>query len=268
MITREEQEKHLEHYFEGKKFATYGSPFLNNDCLFIEFNDVLTSPFFILIFLLRDNGALNTLFNFDRFKKAEADEIYEWYVNRRTINPIMSIPPRENVIRDYFDNSLQNLNNWGWDFLYQELDVIPDIMEVHSELNFAASLTMICEAGVTKNIYVYSEYEASAIRTWLSEKYGSHVTYITGEMHEVLKKYKITSNSTFVFSDITKILTLKDVNLLNYSSVLIADRYGYNYTKDKSNYILDIERLIKEGNTFKFNCFNNMEFVENEEVKE
>ena len=257
----EKDEKEFEesalHYLDNKKFVTYDSPFLNSDALFVEFNDVLTSPFFIFIWQVHDNAYINEIFNFDSFKGKNVSEIYDWYIRRRHRNPLLDIPLREGVFEKIFRNNKKEFINWTWEFLYKELDALPEIMQFNSTLNFFESLKIAAPQPMIKQTYVYSEYPSETIKTWLDKNYHLHVSYVSGDLKEILKENNITYNSTFVFSDITKINILKEMDLLKFSSILLADKYDYNYKEDNSDYIINIDGYLKET-SFKFDCFDNI----------
>ena len=113
---------------------------------------------------------------------------------------------------------------------------------------------------MVKRVYVYSNDYSERLKEEIVEEYGTNVKYVTGKISEIIKEENITNNSTFVFSDIRNILELEEANVLGLSSVVVADRYGYNY-QDEKNLIVDMERLSKE-NVFKLDFFNNIEVVE------
>lgn len=261
-----DEKKEKYDFMEGKKFTSYASPFLNTDALFVEFNDVLSSPFFLFIYSIHENKEINTLLDFDKFHEMTVDEIYEWYVNRKHINPLLDIKLREGSLEEYFNNDYKNYMEWSRAFLYSELDELSTLSEFDSELNFAHSLDLAAPQSMIKRSFVYSEVYNKSIEDWIYKRYGDIVLYVYGDLGKVIEENNITSNSTFVFSDITKINKLKDINKLDYSSILLADRYRYNYDKDNKNYIIDINELYKD-HIFKFDCFddiNNIEVVKGE----
>ena len=90
--------------------------------------------------------------------------------------------------------------------------------------------------------------------------YDGKAKYVYGDLVKVLKENEITSNSTFVFSDITKINSLKEAGILNLSSVIIADRYGYNYGGE-NEVVIDLEKYLSED-TFKLDFFDNLNSLE------
>ena len=74
---------------------------------------------------------------------------------------------------------------------------------------------------------------------------------------DIIEKNNISNDSTFVFSNMNHMLELEEINKLNYSTVLIADKFGYNYKEDNETPIVDLDKLL-EKNIFKFSFFNNI----------
>ena len=59
---------------------------------------------------------------------------------------------------------------------------------------------------------------------------------------------------TSIFSDAYKIFTLLDAGILDRSSVIIGDRYQYNYINE-NEFIIDEEKLIPD-HLFKLDFFD------------
>ena len=99
-------------------------------------------------------------------------------------------------------------------------------------------------------------FHVESIEKDIHERYGNFIQFVYGDMQEVLIENKITSDTTFVFSNILHILNLIQTNLLNYSSIIIADEYFYNYN-DEMEPIINFEELFKDC-IFKLDFFNNI----------
>lgn len=244
-----------------KVIMTYDSTFLNSDAIFVEYDDVLNCPFFNLLLNVKDNQALSLLFDLSEISDFSLEELYEWYLNRKEPNILLNLPVRQGVIESFFNNDEDTFISWCYEFLYSELDEIPQLLdEPGTKLNFHNIFKTLLDKKMVKRVYVYSNDYSERLKEEIVEEYGTNVKYVTGKISEIIKEENITNNSTFVFSDIRNILELEEANVLGLSSVVVADRYGYNY-QDEKNLIVDMERLSKE-NVFKLDFFNNIEVVE------
>lgn len=229
-----------------KLFVAYRDIFMNSQCLFVEYHDVIKSPWFIFLIAAKDASAFKELFDTFEIDDLSYDGIYEWYMNRKTINPLLSLPLR----KDLADKAYDDIVKWEDDFLEAEIDN-PDIVNIDMICSFAIILQNLLSTNVAKDIVIYTERYNKAIESDIANMFKNKVHYVHGNMNDVLKN--IPDDSTYVFSDITKINTLKDCQKLNYSSVLIATRYGYNYNDDNS-LVVDIDKL-RDDYIFKINYF-------------
>lgn len=244
---------------DGQKNAilTYDSAFLNCDCMFIEYDDVIKCPFFIFLNNLKENEALSTLFDLTEISDLDMDGLYEWYINRRYQNIFKCLKMREGVLETYFDNDENIFNDWCDTVLYQSMDKNSYFVDYDTELNFVNTLKILMNRTLVPKYYVYTPVESNAIKNDLTKIFSKKITYVYGDLENVLRENKITANSTFVFSDLTKIQALANTGLLAYSSVIIADKYAYNY-KDEDNPIIDLEAVSKNA-CFKLDFFNNID---------
>jgi hypothetical protein len=232
-------------------YTTYDSVFLNSDAMFIEYDDVIKSPFFNYLTIVQNTDALSSLVDTSVIRGLDDAELYEWYRYRNDQLIFLSLNltpsakkslPNDNTVRE-----------WGWKFLYNSIDIKKDLLDI-DVLPFDITLRKLMETPMVKQYYVYTPIFSSAIKEELSN-YKKSITYVYGDLNDVLIKHDIPFNSTFVFSDLKKILNLKETNKLNQSSVIVADRYGYNYKY--KDYVIDLKNLGK-GCIFKLNFFNNI----------
>jgi hypothetical protein len=241
----------------GKKaIVTYDNTFLNADCLFIEFDDVIRMPRFMLLFLLRDSEELGKIFDLSEVSSLSLDELYEWYVNRKYRYVFRNLPLTEEAKEKYFQNDEKKMSHWVRNFEYQEYTAIEAAVTTNTDLNAAEMLRMLSGDRIVKNILVYSEYDSDAIREYLSTEFGSNVRYVHGKLEKVLEEQKVTNNSTFMLADMNKIQIIEKCGLLDYSSLVIPDGYGYNKELDFS-----IEELLNT-HLFKIDFFDNFESLE------
>lgn len=236
-------------------FTSYNSPFLNTDCLFIEYDDVIRSPSFMILQALLNTQALSDFFQFEIFSSYDTDELFEWYYSRKYKNILWNIPLKQGILENTFKNDVVNFYKWCDVFINQETNSYPEIF-LKGHLNFYNILSIFAQQSMVKKIYVWSEFENNAIRDDIDKSFGSKVSYVFGlNLQQLLVEHKISSNSTFVFSNINNITSIKDADLLNYSSIVLAEYFGYNY--DKNKYNINIDKL-REKYLFKFDTFDNL----------
>ena len=243
-----------------KAILTYDNVFLNSDNIFIEFDDIISCPFFILLHTIKNNELFNDLFDMSEVADYSIEELYEWYVNRKQKNILMCFPVREGIVDKLFNGDNTSFFEWCDKFLYSELDTIPELINQGTELNFYNTLKILLSKKIVKNTYIYTEYYSKTVEEYIKKEFGDNVKYVYGYMSKVIEDEKISSNSTFVVSNINNIHHLIPPNVLNLSSIVIADRYGYNYN-DEENLVVDLDSLYKEA-VFKIDFFNNIERLE------
>ena len=236
-------------------FTSYNSPFLNTDCLFIEYDDVLRSPSFMILQVLLETKALSDFFQFEIFTSYDTDELFEWYYSRNYKNILWNIPLKKGILENTFKNDIVGFYKWCDVFINQEIKMYPDIF-LKGHLNFFNSLSIFAQQSMVKKIYIWSEFENNAIRDDVDKSFGSKANYVFGlDLQQLLVENKISSNSTFVFSNINNITSVMDANLLDYSSIVLAEYFGYNYNKNQYNINID---QLREKHVFKFDTFDNL----------
>lgn len=238
---------------------TYNSTFLNCDSIFIEYDDVIKCPFFLFLNSIKDNEALSSIFDLSEISGLGMEELYEWYTNRKHQNIFKCLKLRDGVIEQFFENSIDLFNTWCEEVIYLSIDTNDYHVPSDTELNFVKVLSALMSQSLVDKYYIYTPYKSNKIEEDLIKLFGTGVTYVYGKLEDVLKENGITPNSTFVFSDLNKVHVLDKVGLLNLSSVIIADKYGYNY-KDKTTPNLDVESLSKNS-IFKLDFFNNIDLT-------
>ena len=247
----------------AKAIISYDAPFLNSDCVFIEYHDVIKSPWFVLLMYLQNNAALQQIFDTTELIGLDIDELYEWYVNRKERNIFLNLPLQEGVFEQFFKGDNSIYMNWVENFLNDEVDKISQCVLEDSSLNFAKTLPLLLSGTLVKKIYMYTEMENNTIREEIANQYGDKVNYVYGDIDEIIKNENIGNNSTFVFSDIEKISHIEGSGILNLSSIAIADRYGYNYNDDGEPKI-NVDELADKY-IYKLDYFDNLTHYEEDD---
>lgn len=246
-------------YKDGKKkvVLTHDSVFLNNDAVFVEYEDVLRSIFFTVFYYLKESDVVNKYFDLEEIEDLDANELYLWYIQRKDRELLYNFPVDDEIFEKACDRDKDTLKQFCVQLLYHELDSSDYYLEMAGKLNFMDVLKSYTKTDLKSKIYIYSECESSTIKKDIEKTFGGSATYVYGNIIDVLKENKITANSTFVFSDVYKVLALKEAGILKFSSVIIADWFQYNYEEDGKTLKIDLQELYKED-VFKYEFFNNV----------
>jgi hypothetical protein len=180
--------------------------------------------------------------------------LLEWYLTRK----------HRNVFEDIRTKSGNTISHENADnILGQCMSLTDDFYRIDTNLKFMSVLrVLLMESGLVKKFYIYSEKEEAGIKAVLDyyfKDYGSKVQYITGAFKDVLKI--LPNDSTYVFSDITKVQTLVDEERLKYAAILIVNSLRYNYELDDMKKLkVDIDELAKTI-VFKGDFFDNFDMT-------
>lgn len=229
---------------------TQDSMFMNANTLFIEYNDIIRPiGFLVSIFLNRIKKDYNGLFDLSPIDGLEYDGIWEWYINRKNQNVIYELLSKENKNSIPF-HKLDEIESTVIDSIEHELfHIIPELAFCQTLNN----LIKIADENLIKHIIIWYPIKNEKIQEDVKELFGEKVQIKFGPIGEVLRK--IPEDSTYVFSDITNIILLEDLDKLKYSSVVVPYNISYNMIGD--NLKIKIEEYEKY-NLFKFTFFNNL----------
>lgn len=219
--------------------SQYGA-FVNANCMFVEYHDILKIPMFSLLFAIQNNKVANGVFDLSEIKTYHTvPEMLEWYVNRTHRNIFECFPllvPKETLPENFFD-----------DALYNYLDNMDDLYNLPF-LSFAETVASLSVHNtIVKNTIIYNERYSPKIEADIKNHFPPTVNFIWGDFREVLPQ--IEEDTTFVFSDMNKLNIMAEMKKLNYRSVIVAQNYRYNLN-DEGNPIADADVLL---NRFEFN---------------
>lgn len=239
-----------------KAILSYDAPFLNSDNIFIEFYDVIRSPHFILLNTLKDNDIFKNIFDISCLNNMNLNETYEWYVKRKYRELLLNFPLCEGVMYKLFMDDESEYLKWCKRTSNELLTNNAYFINSNTNLNFAKAIPMLQSGNLVKHTYIYTESYNEHVEKFILMEYGNNINYIYGDFKKVVKENINNRNTTYVISDIMKINLIHELNLLQYSSIAVASKYGYNYTEDNKLKI-DIEK--KFGNiVFKIDFFDNI----------
>ena len=237
--------------------------FMNSNALFIEYLDVIKSPMYIFLKMInhsKGRGGLDEIFDMSELDGKSDDELYEWYIERDEQNIFKSFDMNEECRNDIFHNDESVIDAFCYEMEQKEMLDIPELVSQDAWLNFDLVLRNLIgdknNTGMVKKVYIWHPYYVESIEKDIHERYGGFVQFVYGDIQDVLIKNQVTSDTTFVFSNILHVIDLIQTNLINYSSIIIADEYFYNYN-DEMEPIINFEELFKNY-IFKIDFFNNI----------
>lgn len=220
---------------EKIQIKTYDGLFFNINSLFVEYNDIIRSPYFLLLYVFIKNTDIEVPFlDLSIFKDMGDDEIIQWYYARRFQNPFLDL------VTDP-DATTENLNT----FTNNQLLANENLISASPELKFVTVLRNFIDNGSTlvPKIYIWHPYENPAIKEDIDSLFESNIFEVVyGKIEDVIPN--IPENSTYVFSDFSNVEVLANLNRLNMESIILPKDYSYNKIGDQ--YIIDIERYKKE----------------------
>ena len=230
---------------DGGILRTTDTMFLNSKCIFIEYYDVIKVPWFILLSSLGNSSRLREIVDISPIYGLNNSALYEWYVNRTD--------------RNFFKCFKTNTpDGFDLDELLHTLSYNEAFYTDYSEINFSDVLLYLITSKMVKDVKIYTEDYNEHVEHDLRLNWGDEVEYVYGDLKEVLED--IPDDSTYIFSDIFKLITLDECGKLPYSSICVAGDYDYNYTYDENGIrklAVNVDYLI-ENNVFKISYFNAM----------
>lgn len=237
--------------------------FYNSKAVFVEYLDIIRSPYFSLLYLLSKSEVPIDIFDTSMISKLSISELLEYYYHgRRSQNPFYDL------INFDAENIPDNVYECVDEFTNRE--ITKEIIQYTNPLNFVKVITnlMYTDSLIAKEVIIYYPYDNPAVKRDIAELFNFNldIKFKSGTLEEALKD--VPKDTTYVFSDLQKIETLRELGRLEMSSILLPLEYGYNYTdpSDKgSELLLDIEAYAKET-VFKFDMF--LASVEMPEVKQ
>ena len=187
--------------------------FVGGAGLFLQYFDVVKPIYLyaVMSLVLGDNHGLPT----DIIRNMTLSQLFEWYKQRRCINPFFSLDYMNKVIPDDLDRLLNDL-------LKDE-----SLYRVTPLLNITTFINIYRKQYMTFPFYVYTEEENPYVRKDIDVIFGSiphH--YVFGDLKEATNKCR--NNFTYIFSDVELLNNTAEVLDGTYSHILLAEDYRYN----------------------------------------
>lgn len=228
--------------------------FYNSQCLFVEYHDIISIPWFTMLAFVKNTTAFGDIFKMDEISDYDLKGLLEWYIYRKHRNIFKSIGVLD---------SIENFPEEGYDIMLDKaMSISDDIYRIPVNLKFLSVLRLLLsDANMIKQVIIYSEKNEPMIENTLKQYFSKNnkVKYMCGKFEDMIKF--IPTDSTYVFSDIEKINILKKENKLNLSCILIANGLRYNYMENDSKKLkIDLDELDKKY-IFKYSFFDNFDLT-------
>ncbi len=192
-----------------------GNIFLNADYIVMDYLDLIQTPYFIFLSLLKTNDKLKEIFKVEDIDFLKPYGLFEWYINRKNFNFLLDLNRYPNKISE------------------EQLDIFLDEEMKNNEIFYKDApplllldvLRRLYAQKLTKDIIIYYPHETKFAKEELDKITGVDNKFMYN-FEEILDITKY--NSTYFFSDYRHIFTMKNKGYLTMSSVTLALDYNYN----------------------------------------
>ena len=230
---------------EKAKIRAYNGIFINSKAIFVEYIDIIKSPYFMIVVAIAALGKkLPSPFDISPILESEIDDLIEWYYQRTNQNPLLDLLEDDARGRIKLKDIGNFLNN----------QITEEILKATNELNFVDVLNRlyIMNPELAGSVFIWYPYENSYIDNDIKLTLNAidDLVILHGPIEDALKK--VPEDATFVFSDVSNINALEEVGKLDYSSILIPIEYVYNYVDGE--YLINFDKLA-EDHIFKLDKF-------------
>lgn len=224
--------------------STAKNMFLNSECMFIEYYDIIKIPWYVLLTVLSQNKKIRELLNLSEIEYLDSNGLFEWYCNRKNRNFLQDLAINKNI-PDEFDTIL---------------DVLMDneiFYETNTQLNTVNIINVALSHKMVKNVIIYTDDENDYVKKDIEKIFTKkNVKYKYGDFRKILKE--IPTDTTYIFSDFNKAIIMAEENHLNYSSLVLPYDFSYNFLTNENNErvpLIDFGYLGKD-HLFKIAYFN------------
>lgn len=215
------------------RFRASGNFFRSSECLFVEYYDCIQIAWFYLLLFVQSSQEFNRIMKIDEIDHLEAPGLMEYYFNREYRNPIVDLWRSDEKPIDKLDQFLNDeMNN-------------PIFFKNSLETNIVQMIKNVTKNKLVKNLIVYSDVYNQFMEEDIMNKFGKDTKYVTGDFKTAVSN--TPGDTTFIFSDVSHIIDLLEIDKLKLSSIMIPSDYRYNYTDgSKKSFIIDIPKLASE----------------------
>ncbi len=187
--------------------------FAGGSGLFLQYFDVV-KPIYLYATLSLVYGN-NYGLPIEIIKNMTLSQLFEWYKQRRCINPLYSIDYMSIVPHTELDRLLNSLMN------------DESLYSITPLLNISRFIEVYRAQRMVFPFYIYTETENKYVKADVDNIFGTipHY-YVYGDLS--LATQKCRSNFTYIFSDIELLNNTAKILRGTYSHILLASDYRYN----------------------------------------
>lgn len=206
--------------------------FFNSDYIVVEYIDLIKSPYFILLDLIRKNDRIREILKLELIDGLDDDGLYEWYINRKHKNFLIDL----NRYPDKISN--EELDK----ILDDQISLTPVFFKNAEFLTIRDMMIVMKEHKMVKDIIIYYPHSNTFAKEDLEYELGYDFTFMSN-FDEILDL--VGRNSTFFLSDIDLVYKMRDRDILQFSSITIPIEYRYNKI-DMENFKIDFLELYRK----------------------
>lgn len=224
---------------------TTDTMFMNSQCLFVEYHDIIKSPWFVLLTVIHQNEKIRPIIDTSRIAGLDTNQLFEWYCKRENRNFLLDLATAPTNKIEY--NTILDI------LMNNEI-----FYTIDTKLNAIEAITIALRQKMVKKVVIYTEEENRFVREDIQRLFGSYqnVKYWYGDFEKLLEK--IPDDSSYMLSDFNKIVSMADANHLNYASLILPYDFDYNFIigdDGSKTPIVDMTYLGKD-HLFKISYFN------------
>ena len=224
--------------------STSKNMFLNSECIFVEYYDIIKAPWYILLSVLPQNQKIRELLDLSEIDYLDSSGLFEWYCNRKNRNFLQDLAINKNMPEE-LDKILNVLMN-------NEIFYTTD-----TSLNAIKTINIALSHKMVKNVIIYTEDENKYVDNDIKMLFPKkNVKYKYGDFRSILKE--VPTDTTYFLSDFNKVISMAEEGHLNYSSLVLPYDFSYNFIKDEEGNkvpLIDFSYLGKD-HLFKMAYFN------------
>jgi hypothetical protein len=215
----------------GSSFNT-NNIFSGGSGIFLQHHDIIRPTYLsAIIKILFDNKSYGL--PIDIIRNMSIVSLLEWYVTRRYFNPLRSLDYKHIIPPEELDELLLKILNSD-----------NTIYTLSPLLNIRLMLNIYKKHSMNFPVYIYTKEEEPFL-TNDNFTEGIPVTYVHGDLQEAINK--CDQNYTYIFSDINILKEASEMLSDNFSHLLLAREYRYNYIS-KGVFKHDLVAITKKHN--------------------
>lgn len=200
--------------------------------LFIQYHDIVKPTYlWAILKLIIDKASYNL--PIDIISHMSTLSIIEWYIKRRSYNPLLCLDLQNNYSTDQLDDMLSDILNND----YSLYDISP-------KMNIHKMLSVYHKQHMNFPIIIYSNKEERYLSNNTDNIFPNIKTkYAYGNIDDVLKEYN--KNFTFMISDIELLKQISDKLTGVCAHIVLSNDYRYNYLDNHRTFKYNLYEISK-----------------------